>query len=510
MRYWLFHNNQVTGPFDRDQIAQLSGFSAESLVCPEGRKGTQMGDWMRASTVPDLTDAIARSSRVPALVRAAGERAGPAAGGLPPEPTLRDLAVLGSLQEKVEDLSDNLRRLQDDLKARDAEISRLKSELEQKGRAASDLGAKLSEVEAKVFAVSGVKEELEKTQAELRGATSKLSTQDSLIRDLQDKLERQARSFAPPPVLSPMSTQPMSPLVSPAAPALETPAAEPPLAKTMMGRLAAEGGAPENLLASASEPAAETATAESPKKTKKSPLFLFVLIGAGAVTGTLYYLGQQKPKPPQPVKEEAATPVPLPEAQPDLSQEAIHTVKARTIVGKIETVGQLLETRYPPTGKLSPWMVEKLSADRYQVHFYASQSAKAPSKAPVFEFQVDPKAQQVQGLNKLAVALLMDGSLPSADGKIRSRRRRKGQVDLAGEVLSGIKKGGQQLKRAKRAAQPASDQLVGEASAPPAAAAPGGSDAPPQPQGKEGEESSLDQLLLPGLEKPAGNPSSAD
>src|SRR5688500_8149591 len=118
MKYWLFQNNQVVGPHTTQELPNLPGFSAESLVCPEGRKGTQMGDWQRAGVVAELSEALLTLARVPA-----------GAGGgsmLPPEPTLRDLAALGSLQEKVSLLESSISHLQEELKTRDTEIAALK------------------------------------------------------------------------------------------------------------------------------------------------------------------------------------------------------------------------------------------------------------------------------------------------------------------------------------------------------------------------------------------------
>src|SRR5471032_2375776 len=101
MKYWIFQSNQVLGPYEPDDLSRHSAFGAESLVCPEGRKGTTMGDWQRAGMVPDLSVA---------LVRAAQSNTAPTSVatlmGLPPEPTLKDLAMLGSLQEKMAMMED--------------------------------------------------------------------------------------------------------------------------------------------------------------------------------------------------------------------------------------------------------------------------------------------------------------------------------------------------------------------------------------------------------------------
>ena len=78
MKYWLFENNQVAGPYDTQELGASSGFSAESLVCPEGRKGTQMGDWQRAGVVAELSAVLLQRAKVPAGMP--GEGGGEAAG----------------------------------------------------------------------------------------------------------------------------------------------------------------------------------------------------------------------------------------------------------------------------------------------------------------------------------------------------------------------------------------------------------------------------------------------
>ena len=92
MKYWMFQSNQVTGPYDPEDLPTVSGYSAETLVCPEGRKGTNMGDWQRASMVPELSVSLLKVSQLAAVFKGSGS----IMGGLPPEPTLKDLAALGA------------------------------------------------------------------------------------------------------------------------------------------------------------------------------------------------------------------------------------------------------------------------------------------------------------------------------------------------------------------------------------------------------------------------------
>jgi hypothetical protein len=182
MKYWMFQNNQVVGPYDREELSEQGGFSAESLVCPEGRKGTQMGDWQRAGVVAELAEVLLRKAKVPAGAAGSGS-IDPGASLIPPEPTLRDLAVLGTLQEKVSLLENSLSQLHDELRQRDEEITGLKVQLDEKGHEATQLRDQVSGLETRLESTEGgLKEEIGKTKEEL-------SHENELIGELKGQLE---------------------------------------------------------------------------------------------------------------------------------------------------------------------------------------------------------------------------------------------------------------------------------------------------------------------------------
>jgi len=104
----MFQSNQVTGPYETDDLPTVAGYGPETLVCPEGRKGTSMGDWQRASMVPELSLSLLKVTQLATVIRGAGG----IMAGLPPEPTLKDLAALGSLQERMELLDNTVAELQ--------------------------------------------------------------------------------------------------------------------------------------------------------------------------------------------------------------------------------------------------------------------------------------------------------------------------------------------------------------------------------------------------------------
>lgn len=134
MKYWIFQSNQVLGPYSPEDLSRLPSFNAESLVCPEGRKGTSMGDWQRAGMVPDLSVALVKASSAHNIKTPVASLA-----GLPPEPTLKDLAVLGSLQEKMAMLEDVVLQLQEGLRVKDAELANLHVELAGKSQESTEI-----------------------------------------------------------------------------------------------------------------------------------------------------------------------------------------------------------------------------------------------------------------------------------------------------------------------------------------------------------------------------------
>lgn len=141
MKYWIFQNNQVLGPYEPNDMSSHPAFTAESLVCPEGRRGTSMGDWQRAGMVPDLSVALVKAAQAHSVRSPVATLA-----GLPPEPTLKDLAVLGSLQEKMAMLEDVVLQLQEGLRTKDSELAALHEELAGKDRESAAMKRESSEI----------------------------------------------------------------------------------------------------------------------------------------------------------------------------------------------------------------------------------------------------------------------------------------------------------------------------------------------------------------------------
>lgn len=54
MRYWVYINNEIKGPFEKDELLKLEGFNASTLICPQSPVGEETKEWKEASNFPEL------------------------------------------------------------------------------------------------------------------------------------------------------------------------------------------------------------------------------------------------------------------------------------------------------------------------------------------------------------------------------------------------------------------------------------------------------------------------
>jgi len=168
MKYWIFQNNQVCGPYDPDALSQLPGYSAESLVCPEGRKGASMGDWQRAGSVPELPISLAQSTQ-------------------PSAP--------GSLQEKVALIESTVARFQEGLQAKETELLSLHRESDVHKGIEADLHGKIQELEKQLAAVAKLRETIENAVAaektvetEVKGVETAVHSVESSVQEVKSSM----------------------------------------------------------------------------------------------------------------------------------------------------------------------------------------------------------------------------------------------------------------------------------------------------------------------------------
>ena len=205
MKYWIYQDNQVKGPFDRAQIGKMKGFDAESLVCPEGRKGTEMGDWQRASSVAELSLLI-QSDRVAT-------------------------ATLPHDDSGARDAIDELKRRVNDFETR---IERMQKELDERAQAAAPAPAepdretlrKLEEIDDKLVALSALEGDVRK----LRERVEELENRPAVVAPAEPAaapLPAPALTPAPVATPAPAADSAMPPLIPSAIPELSVVKVEP-------------------------------------------------------------------------------------------------------------------------------------------------------------------------------------------------------------------------------------------------------------------------------------------
>ena len=62
MKYWVYINDKVVGPYEEEKLAELEGFSPDTLICTEtGDPGTTQ-EWVKASALFDFPDPAAMAT----------------------------------------------------------------------------------------------------------------------------------------------------------------------------------------------------------------------------------------------------------------------------------------------------------------------------------------------------------------------------------------------------------------------------------------------------------------
>ncbi len=484
MKYWIFQNNEVCGPYDANDLAQLPGYSAETLVCPEGRKGTRLGDWQRAATVPGLSSSMVKTTQLDAM----GKNSFPASArhaGLPPEPTNKDLTSLGSLQEKVTLLENSIAQFQAGMKSfelRLAAVAQLRETIDNAVALEKSVETEVKSVESEV---KGVESTVQEVKSSITGVSS-------MVKDIETSLDKQRQSVsdlmadvellksprtstpslppktstappmmtsaslydrqdgvtsappptsfqidAPPPGLSappPASFQIDAPppglSVPPPVPLF--PGHHPPALLSGLppgGPTTRPAGTSSKLVIS--DMAADQAQPKSGKKGLVLALVGFGLVAGGALAFQAGLIpGRQRP--PRRANPTATIPLtpppaitppaPSPEAQlEEFKHQAIDLVKNWPSSDKVTLIGQRLEASVDP-GKnpALSWMAEKLGEGTFQVNFYGGKSPAGKQTIYMFQANLGEKTVTPYDNDATAKALLF-GEPPAA-------RRRKVRV----------------------------------------------------------------------------------
>lgn len=65
MRYWVYINDKVEGPYEEDKLAGLDGFTPETLICSEEIEEGGSQEWVKASNIFEFDEAAKTMTRAP-------------------------------------------------------------------------------------------------------------------------------------------------------------------------------------------------------------------------------------------------------------------------------------------------------------------------------------------------------------------------------------------------------------------------------------------------------------
>ena len=180
MRYWLLQNDEPVGPFTADDLDQSPGFSRASLVYPEKRLDPSDERWLRAGDVPQLAVALAEIER-----RAFAGRY------IVPEPTVRDLPVLGSIMKQLERFEEELVGFRGSLLARHQELVELREDSDTGAHRQQVSNEEIQELEKRLEKIEPLEADiLRLREAGLEAAQSARGVEERMAREIAEMNKR--------------------------------------------------------------------------------------------------------------------------------------------------------------------------------------------------------------------------------------------------------------------------------------------------------------------------------
>ncbi len=138
MRYWVYINDKVEGPFTEDRLVMLEGFTPDTLICSEDTANSGNQAWVKASTVFefDETDVTSGDPEAAARAEAVQEHAE---------------ALTTMLLSKIDALTAQLSGMQEKL---DGMKAKLDESISTQQKAAEDAAARADAIVAQVHNIS--------------------------------------------------------------------------------------------------------------------------------------------------------------------------------------------------------------------------------------------------------------------------------------------------------------------------------------------------------------------
>lgn len=140
MRYWVYINDKVEGPFEEDKLVTLEGFTPDTLLCSETTEAGANQEWVKASTVFEfdpLESTITRALPTPEELNTAVTPAGTTDPNLTQALKEAHFASQAPAPQEAAPSSDATRLILEKLDSLTREIEGLKQKMEEVITAAS-------------------------------------------------------------------------------------------------------------------------------------------------------------------------------------------------------------------------------------------------------------------------------------------------------------------------------------------------------------------------------------
>ncbi len=115
MRYWVYINDEVNGPYEEDKLVTLEGFSKETLICSEDTASNGGQDWVKASSIFEFDEIPAPQELPTTGMQTVADLPTTAAKSVSTADTQALLAKLDSLTKEMSNLHQKLDSMQSHL-----------------------------------------------------------------------------------------------------------------------------------------------------------------------------------------------------------------------------------------------------------------------------------------------------------------------------------------------------------------------------------------------------------
>ncbi len=220
MKYWVYLNEKVTGPFTADKLVTLNGFTPDTLICSEESANSGNQAWVKASSIFEFEQSAPASMAAPVAAAAATTAAG-------------NDSLTSMLLAKIEALTTQLSGMQSKL---DGVQSKLDESISSQQKAAQESAERANELAKQFNSLASSQHDL---MAQIPKPVTNIPTEDltEQTEDLAHTLPTAAQDVQP---ALQENTQTAQPEETPStqgtpAPATETLAGLPPAEDDLLG-----------------------------------------------------------------------------------------------------------------------------------------------------------------------------------------------------------------------------------------------------------------------------------